>query len=123
MLTVQGMLPAVPVGILGELVSFQWEMALVRLSLKGIGAWELGCCSTASMVLHSIPSIGAEMTTGRFLLLEEQNLCRLRAFLQALSLLHCRGWGHHCAGQCCQAARAVLAHHQPDGISTPNKLI
>lgn len=81
MLAVQGMLPAVPVGILGELVPFQWEMALAILSLKGIGAWELGCCSTASVILHSIPSIGAEMTTGRIPLLEEQNLCGLRAFL------------------------------------------
>lgn len=82
MLAVQGMLPAVPVGILGELVPFQWEMALAILSLKGIGAWELGCCSTASVILHSIPSIGAEMTTGRIPLLEEQNLCGLRAFLE-----------------------------------------
>lgn len=52
MLAAQGMLPAVPVGILEDLVPFQWEMALVILSLQGIGAWELGCRGTASIVLH-----------------------------------------------------------------------
>lgn len=52
MLAAQGMLPAVPVGILEDLVPFQWEMALVVLSLQGIGAWELGCRGTASIVLH-----------------------------------------------------------------------